>query len=169
MSNLKTDDFFKLNFSYDENYIVTYSRGCMVNNIPIQVESAYNIKSRRIVELDSNIKEKLEYMLLCSKGFSLEDLVSIINSWDMLYHGYDKRVKEVIKYLSGGNENISREQVIDYIYANYPKLKKYYNSKPSPMPLFEYRLIVIDKNIYWFHMMPQIVDENLEKQKELKK
>ena len=49
LSSLKTNDYFWSDAKFDENYIIIYSRGCMVNQIPLKIESAYNIKTDTII------------------------------------------------------------------------------------------------------------------------
>ena len=56
LSDLKTNDYFWSNVVFDENYVVVYSRGCMVNQIPLNIEAAYNIKEKRLIDLDKKNK-----------------------------------------------------------------------------------------------------------------
>ena len=51
LSDIKTDDYFWNKWISDDNYIVAYSRGCMVNQIPLNIEAAYSIKNKRLLDL----------------------------------------------------------------------------------------------------------------------
>ena len=62
LSDLKTNDYFWSNVVFDENYVVVYSRGCMVNQIPLNIEAAYDIKEERLLDLSyKKLKVILEY------------------------------------------------------------------------------------------------------------
>ena len=72
LSDIKTDEYFWNKWIYDDNYIVAYSRGCMVNQIQLNIEAAYSIKNKKLLDMtNKKIKVLLEYMLIAKKGFDL--------------------------------------------------------------------------------------------------
>ena len=84
LSDLKTDDYFWSNVVFDENYVVVYSRGCMVNQIPLNIEAAYDIKEGRMLDLSyKKLKVILEYMFISKRGFELTDILTFINNEDL--------------------------------------------------------------------------------------
>ena len=84
LSDLKTNDYFWSNVVFDENYVVVYSRGCMVNQIPLNIEAAYDIKEERLLDLSyKKLKVILEYMFISKRGFELTDILTFINKEDL--------------------------------------------------------------------------------------
>ena len=167
LSDLKTDDFFSNKWVCDENYIVSYSKGCMVNQYPLIIEAAYSIKNKRLLNVNNEkIKELLEYMLICKKGFDLTKILTEINNSDLgLLSNLEK--DELKNYLTSGNINISRDDIIHYILEEYPQLKKYKNLNKK-LSVLEYRSIEeeLNRSIFWLHIIPQdlsFVEEEQEK------
>lgn len=156
LTNIKVNDYFWSKFVFDENYIVVYSRGCMVNNIPLNIEAAYDIKEKRVLDLSNKkIKIILEYMFISRRGFYLTDVLTFINKEDLKI--LDEESKGDLKrILTSGNSKISDEEVIKYILKEYPVLKKYRNLK-GPLNVIEYKKIedAIGQNFFKFHLMPQ--------------
>ena len=60
LAQVKTGDYVWANVTCDSNYVVVYSRGCMINQIPLNIEAAYNIKNRSTVNLEN---KKIKYYL----------------------------------------------------------------------------------------------------------
>ena len=172
LSNLKTDDYFWSSVTFDKNYVVVYSRGCMTNQIPLNIEAAYDIKEERILDLSNKkLKVILEYMFISKRGFELTEILTFINKEDLQI--LDEKSKDDLKrILTIDNYDITDEEVINYILNKYPILSKYRNLK-GPLSVIEYKNIEkeIGQNIFRFHLMPQnlkfIEEENqvVEKQK----
>lgn len=156
LTNIKVNDYFWSKFIFDENYIVVYSRGCIANNIPLNIEAAYDIKENRMLDLsDKKLKVILEYMFISRRGFYLTDVLTFINKDDLKI--LDEESKGNLKrVLTSGNSKISDEEVIKYILREYPVLKKYRNLK-GPLNVIEYKKIedAIGQTIFKFHLMPQ--------------
>ena len=156
ISSLKTDDYFWSNVVYDENYIVVYSRGCMVNQIPLTIECAYDIKEERMLDLSNKkLKVILEYMYISKRGFELTDVLTFINKEDLQI--LDEESKGDLKrILTCDNNEITDEEVINYIISKYPNLMLFRNLT-GPLSVIEYKKIeeLVGQNILRFHLMPQ--------------
>lgn len=125
LSDIKTDDYFWNKWISDDNYIVAYSRGCMVNQIPLNIEAAYSIKNKRLLDLSNKkIKVLLEYMLIAKRGFDLANVLSEINNSDLELLNEDEK-EDLSRFLTSGNKGIPHTDVINYILQFYPQLKKY--------------------------------------------
>ena len=158
LSDIKTNDYFWNKFVFNDTYVVAYSRGCMVNQIPLNIEAAYNIKEKRLINLDKKTKVLLEYMMICKKGFDLANVLQEINEQDLGI--LDDIEKEDLRtYLTIGNKDITQEQVIDYILSTYPQLKNYTNLE-GPLSVIEYRNILdkLENSTFYFHIMKQDLD-----------
>ncbi len=156
LTDIKTNDYFWSKVVFDENYIVVYSRGCMVNQIPLNIEAAYNIKEKRMLDISNpKIKVLLEYMLISTRGFELTDILTFINNEDLKI--LDEESKDDLKrMLTCGNNKITDEEVINYILSKYPVLSNYRNLK-GPLTIIDYKKLVdeIGQEIFRFHLMPQ--------------
>ena len=132
----------------------------MRNQIPLNIEAAYNIKNRSTVNLENKkIKVLLEYMFISKKGFDIATVLSFINNIDLGVTEKEE-VEDFIYYLTSGNKDINYNEILDYVLKTYPELTKYMNIKEK-MSVIEYRQIVeeIGTNILRFHIMPQVVEE----------
>ncbi len=172
LSDMKNKDNFWTRWVCNDYYIVAYSRGCMIEQIPIVIESAYSIKDKKLVDLSNyKIKELLEYMIIMKKGFDLSMVLSEINTSDL---GLLKKEEKPIlrNYLTSGNNNIPHEDIVNYILKSYPELKKYKDLNKI-LSVLDYRIIEenIDTTTFWFHSMPQDLSfiENKPKKRILKK
>lgn len=156
LSDIETDEYFWNKWVYDENYVVAYSRGCMVNQIPLTVEAAYSIKNKRLLNMQNErIKELLEFMLICKKGFDLTQILTEINSSDLGLLSGDKK-DELRNYLTSGNKNINKKDIMSYILEAYPQLEKY-ASLTEKLSVSEYHSIEeeLDESTFWLHAIPQ--------------
>ena len=156
LSDIETDDYFWNKWVYDDNYVVAYSRGCMVNQIPLTVEAAYSMKNKRLLNMkNERIKELLEFMLICKKGFDLTQILTEINSSDLGLLSDDKK-DELRNYLTSGNKNINKKDIMSYILEAYPQLEKY-ASLTEKLSVSEYRSIreELDESTFWLHAIPQ--------------
>lgn len=156
LADIETDDYFWSKVIFDENYIVVYSRGCMVNQIPLNVEAAYDIKEKRMLDLSNKkLKVLLEYMFISTRGFELTDILTFINDEDLKI--LDEESKGDLKrILTSGNNKITDDEVIEYIISKYPILANYRNLK-GPLTVIDYKNIEeeIGQEIFNFHLMPQ--------------
>lgn len=153
--DIKTNDYFWSKFVFNDTYVVAYSRGCMVNQIPLNIEAAYNIKEKRLIDLDKKTKVLLEYMLICKRGFDLANVLQEINEQDLdILESIEK--EDLRTYLTIGNKDIPQEQVINHILSTYPQLRDYTNLK-GPLSVVEYRNILdnLENTTFYFHIMEQ--------------
>ena len=161
LSDLKTDEFFWSGVIYNDNYVIVYSRGCMVNQIPLTLECAYNIKSGRVLDTKQNMKLNLElqYMFIEKYSFSLGVVLSVIND-NNLNIAYQDEIDHIKLYLTNGNDAITDKEIKEYILNCFPMLKKYTNLNAN-LTVLEYRTLEeeIDRKYISLHKMPQIIDE----------
>lgn len=156
LTDIETNDYFWSKVIFDNNYVVVYSRGCMVNQIPLNIEAAYDIKEKRMLDLSNKkLKVLLEYMFISTRGFELTNILTFINDEDLKI--LDEESKDDLKrILTCGNSKISDEEVTKYILSKYPILTNYQNLN-GPLTVIEYKKIEdeIGQNIFRFHLMPQ--------------
>lgn len=155
LSDIKTSEFFWSKVVYDENYIVVYTRGCMVNEIPLNVEVAFSIKNKSFINLENKkIKIVLQYMFICKKYFDLTQVLQTINDNELLLVSEDEK-GDLESYLTAGSDKIDSKQVIDYILDQYPCLINYTNLS-GPISVVEYKKIEeeMGKRTLEFHIMP---------------
>lgn len=160
LAQVKTGDYVWAYVTCDNNYVVVYSRGCMINQVPLNIEAAYNIKNKSTVNLENKkTKVLLEYMFVSKRGFDIATVLSFINNRDLGITEKDE-VEDFIYCLTSGNKDITYNEILDYVLKAYPELTKYMNIKEK-MSVIEYREIVeeFDTNILRFHIMPQVVEE----------
>ena len=141
----------------NDNYIVTYS-GNASNGMPLQVHCAYNIKYRRFVHMDRAMKNKIQNMLITQKGINLKTLLAIINGYPVP-ESVQANVDEQINYLTAGNPEFTKEQVVEYILTTYPELREYSHYQ-LPVSVYEYDEIeaALGTRAFFFHVMPQVID-----------
>ena len=128
LKRMKTSNVFSCNFAYNNDYIAVYSRGCMANQIPLIIEAVYDIKNKECIEpLTPEIKNAIEFMIVCKKNLDIDAALIILNNYNLgnLKPENAKRVNDLIDYLTSGNENISLEQIREYILNEKPELKEY--------------------------------------------
>lgn len=130
----------------------------MINQIPLNIEAAYNIKKKRLIDLDKKTKVLLEYMMICKKGFGLANVLQEINEQDLgILESIEK--EDLRTYLTTGNKDIPQEQIINHILSTYPQLKDYTNLE-GPLSVVEYRNISdnLENKTFYFHIMEQDLD-----------
>lgn len=162
LSNLKIDEFFWSGFLYDENYIIVFSRGCMVNQIPLTIECAYNIKTNTLIDVKNNrqLCSDLEQMYIDKTSFELYMILPLINK-NNLNIAYQEEIDKVKNYLTNGNIDISDEEIKEYILRCYPSLSNYTNLDAN-LNLIQYRNIVeeLGRRYISLHKIPQIIDDS---------
>ena len=153
LSSFKTDEYYWHKMVYDDNYIVTYSRGCMHNQLPLKVNVVYSINKGKIIDF-SGREELFEYMFICKKCFSIKKIISLLNNGTVDYD-------DLVKYLTSGNQDITHEEIVNYILTTYPDLKEYLNFKGD--------LNTIEDVYYFFYSMHQDLEKEKDKTKKLVK
>ena len=130
LKRMGTNYAFSCNYIYNNDYIVVYSRGSMANQIPLEIETVYDIKNKECIEpLTPEIKNAIEYMLVCRKTLDMNAVLLVLNKTDLgnLNQENTEKVNKLINYLTSGNEDISIEQIKEYILKEKPELKEYTN------------------------------------------
>ncbi len=157
---LKRDSGYR-KFAYDENYLVVLFKFYDTKNFAHTV-AAYNIKKKRLLDLENNenLSAALDYMFVDKESFPLTFVLELINDEELGLKTKEELEDSIIYYLTNGNENITLEEIKQYIFNCYPKLKKYTNLS-IPFAVSDYQCILEEFNKYEleFHKMPQIIDE----------
>lgn len=162
LTNIKPSNYFFSNVIYDENYIVVYSRGCMMNQIPLDIEAAYDIKNNKMLDItDEEIVRKLKYIYICKQNIHITNILTFINKEELSILEVSKR-GYLKHYLTGGNNNISDEEVIDYIIKQYPIFSNYRNIK-GPLTFLGYKELCdeiddSESHYFSFHMMSKSLE-----------
>ena len=159
LADIKTNKNFYCRVRYDKNYIVAYTRGNIINKIPINVEAAYNINTRNFMGIENKrFKRLLEYMLICKKEFAFPLVLQTIND-EELQIVKESEKEDLFNYLTAGSKRISRDEVIEYILSKYPVLREY-TKLHGPICIIEYRKIkkeIIERtgiDCFFFNIMP---------------
>ena len=156
LSGMETSDYFWNLWLSDDNYIVNYSRGCMFNQIPLTIEAAYSIKNHRLLNVkDQKVSDLLNFMLVCSKGFKLEEILTELNDKDLdIIDEKDKgRLHE---YLTAGNKAITKDQIKLHLIGACPKLAQYMDlGEHLSVRRFKQIGDDFDGNVLFLHAMPQ--------------
>ena len=153
------ESYFCTYVTYNEHYIVSYTRGNMISQRPVNIEGAYSIEEHRLVNLkNDSVKKLIKNMLVTKKEFDLAEVLQEINKVDLGLLD-DKEKYELEYYLTAGNKKISHEKVVKYILSKYPQLKEYTELKDI-ISVSEYRRIekLLDNQIFSFHTMTQDID-----------
>ena len=153
-----TTENFWVAYEYNENYLVIYSRGCMANQIPLAVEAVYDMTNKKVICVLNKNKVIFEYMCIAKKGIDASVILEFLND-RKLEIADDEEVDDFIRYVTAGNETISKEEIKEYILSEYPQLRKYMNFK-IPLTVKEYRKIVanIEDDIR-LHIMPNLLKD----------
>ena len=158
LSKMKTDCTFSTNFVYDKNYIVIYSKGSSINNIPLNIEVVYDIKRNITINLsDNKIKNIFKNILIYKRGFNLVDILSSLNTFYIDTDDDDDVHNNFRTYITSNNKNISDEEFINYVISNYPKLKKYIGLGVIPYSIYSKIEDDFGTDTLWFNIMPQDV------------
>lgn len=159
LTTMKTWDTFFVDFAYDDNYIVVYSRGTMINQIPLNIEEAYSIKHDKYLNMENRrLKVLLEYMFISRRSFDLTTVLAAINNNSLgLVEPGDEN--ELIEYLLAASPKTERNLAVEYIFKCYPVLKKYANLT-GPISVVDYKKIEeeLETSTFWFHMMSLNLD-----------
>ena len=161
LSVVKIDKSFYSKWIFDDNYIVSYTRGDIINNpLSLRIEAAYSIKNKKFLDISNHqIDMILQYMLILKQSFDLAKVLSEINDADIgLLDETEKG--DLNSYLTSGNKNIPQKKVTEYILQEYPILRGYTNLKAN-LSALEYRKIKQDIKIstFSFYIMSQDISQ----------
>lgn len=146
-------------FKYDSNYFIIYSK---YFNRPASanIEFLYDINNDKKIYLDEYISLDLiiKYMFIYTRDFDIETVLSVINK-NNLKMATNEKIENMINYLRSNNENITRDEVVNYILKQYSGLSRYTNL-PENISVIEYKKLM--EEFYYkklsFHRMPQTLD-----------
>ena len=159
LSEMTTTDTFGLHYTYDTNYVVVYSRDCMYNQIPLTIEAVYDLVNDKLLKLSKNNRQLFEFAYVTKAIFSESVILQYINEVD-LQITTPEEIEEFKKYITGGNSDISKKDVIAFILKEYPIFEKYIDIG-APLTLIQYRKITEafkDESIS-FHIMTQALKQ----------
>ena len=142
---------------YFKDYIFAWSNGKYESSLSI--DAIYDVNKKRKISLNPEDANKYKYVFIYVKSFSLRDVLMLINKWDYDYGKTDGLI-EMIDYLTGGDKEISRECIIDYVYRCYPRLREY-GSYKEPISALKYTFIACElgTDSIKFHMMPEVITD----------
>ena len=120
-----------------ESTIYECSESKITGLYSIKNQKLLNVKNRKLLEL-----YKQMFWIGRAKTFELAFALSEINS-ENLGILTDEEKTQYYRYLTSGNKNITRDEVVNYILRKIPKLEKYSNLK-NELSAMEYRLIAKD-------------------------
>ena len=152
------EDYYS-DFTYNDYYIVTFSRGNTGDGGSLILHSCYSINENRVIDLTSSLnidfKNALNNMLLTRKGFSLAHVLQVLNYNDLGLLNDDEK-DELRNYLTAGNTLITDDDIAEHIVRRYPELLAYMCLK-KPLTVAEYRMI--EKNLktstFWLYAISQ--------------
>ncbi len=156
----RTSPLFLLRYVYDDSYIVVYTIDVSMN--AIKVQTVYDIKNNKILKLDDKKRFLFRNMYVAKVKFDVQTVLQYINESNLGITSNNK-IKFFEEYITGGNKNISKQEVINYILECYPILKKYTDIK-GPLSITNFNNIMEKINAinynyqYRFHVMKQIVE-----------
>lgn len=156
LSDSYTDYAIMCNVAYDDNYIVVYLKDNTINQFPLEIKCAYNIKTNTFLNVRRNFElvENLEMMLINKRMFNIEPVIIWLNQKDIEL-GFQDETERLIDYLTNGNKNITRDEIVSYILKEYPVLSNYLG-----LTLMDCKKALDDTRgkCLFLHKMPQIVD-----------
>ena len=153
-----TDENFWVGYSFNENYLVVYSRGCMANQIPLKVEAVFDITNKRVISVTNKNKVIFEYLCIVKKGICLPVVLEFLNDSKLEVCDEDE-VLDFVRYITAGNTDIANDAIKAYILKKHPFLEKFMDIQ-KPLTVKEYRKLVADQpEILKFHIMPHLLKE----------
>ena len=113
------------NLRMNEHYVIKYSEEFATQDI--KIEKAYDIESEEILDLSNEkLHEGIKNMFFETREFHTSTVLQAINEKELEIVD-DGEVEEFISYLTMENDDISNEEIKDYILSCYPKLRAYSN------------------------------------------
>lgn len=154
----KTDECFWVGYEFNEHYLVIYSRGCMANQIPLTVEAVYDMTNKKVIPVTKKNKVIFEYLCIAKKGIYTSVLLEFLND-SKLEIAEEEEVEDFVRYITAGNEKITKDEIKAYILKEYPYLEEYMNFE-NPLSVKQYRKIMDElDDVLRFHIMPNPLKE----------
>lgn len=153
----KNETFVGVGYVFNEFYIVIFSRDVSKEKNQFKIEAVYDIVKQNIVQLSEKNEHIFEYMCILKKKTDVAVVLQLLNN-SKLQIAEEAEIEEFIKYITAGNENITREQIKEYILSVYPDFIKFMNLT-SEISIIEYRKILSELNleICEFNIMPHLL------------
>lgn len=159
LARVKTSEYFFCKVKLSASYLVVYTRGCMVNNIPLVIEAAYSITTREIVNLDcEKTRSLLDYMVVSRTAFDIAEVLQAINKADLEIVEQEKKYN-LKRYLTADTTHFTEDEVMSHILKAYPWLVNYTNLS-GPISVIGYRNLIKEiqekagEDLLRFHIMP---------------
>ena len=161
LSDSYTDYAIMCDVAYDDNYIVVYTKDNTINQFPLEIECAYNIKTNTFfnVRRNSKLAENLEMMLINKRMFNIAPVILWLNQKDIEL-GFQDETARFISYLTNDNKNITKDEIVSYILKEYPVLSNYLG-----LTLTDCKKVINDigGECLFLHKIPQIIDKEEDK------
>ena len=120
-------------YIYDENYLLIcqarivdpddlYNRHKLIS-----VREVFDIKSNQLLDLDQETKYRLYDMYVSQKYFTIDVVISLLTNHNFCHD--EAKIQYLYNFLSSFNENITYEDIQNYIMNCYPELASFKNIK----------------------------------------
>jgi len=130
----------------------------MANQIPLTVEAVYDMTNKKVILVTKKNKAIFEYMCVVKKGIYTSVILEFLND-DKLEIAEEEEVEDFVRYITAGNEKITKDEIKSYILKEYPYLEEYMNFE-NPLSVKQYRKIMDELDeILRFHIMPNHLKE----------
>lgn len=165
LSEITESDYIKSYVIYDTDYVVIYTENNLVDEDSIVIDSVYDIKEKRFLNIQNNKKliTDIKYTYILKHEIDLKVILSIINDYKL--KGVDDgAIESAIKYLSSDSDEINKKDITYYIFKTYNELINYRSVDPCLSP-FEYKRIVktVGGEKLAFFKIPHTFDDDLSK------
>lgn len=102
-------------------------------------------------------------MFISKHGFDIGTVLSVINSSN-LEVAANSEAEHMIKYLTNGNNKITKKEIINYMTKAYPLLSRF-SQIEIPITVMDYKMILkeFDSSYLYFHKIPQMIDSSINK------
>lgn len=126
LGTLLSDDYYTESIVYNNDYVIFYAKGCMVNQIPLTVNEVYEIDTNKFIDLSGYYLSRIfESMFITKRIFDFSTVASVLTSQVLVA---DKNeIDDLITYLLNGNlgDDANSNYLIaaEYILNQFPQLK----------------------------------------------
>ena len=155
---ISLDDFnhqLIVDYKINDYYLIIYSCGYTTYNSIPTITYAYDLKNNCVLDLTNNEKLRyaLEDTLLFATDFSKKVILQSVVNYPLNIVSKEA-INEFFHFMKCGNENITDNEVINYLLYQMPILAKYRNIKRSltPEELYNVCKMIPNKSL---NCMPQ--------------
>ena len=121
------------NYFIDNNYIVIYTTRVVDEDDPYfmtefrNIKAVYDLRTNELLNLENETKSRIADMYLTSRPFTFDVVLSLLTG---KMFTYDKNMVNYFRnYLTSYNEDVSLEEIKNYILKCYPRLNEFMNIK----------------------------------------